>query len=73
MDKKNVQKSFVKNGLTDEIFCLDNLFLSSQIKPLLNFFVMIFFEKKYLKIFSCQYLGNVGNRKNRKKSQELCM
>jgi len=39
MDKKNVQNWVAENLLTDEIFCLDNEKLSSEIKPK-NFFLL---------------------------------
>jgi hypothetical protein len=53
--KKNVQKSYVKNGLTEKIFCLGKFILSSYFKPknkknvTKNF---IFFAEKGLGRFS---------------------
>jgi hypothetical protein len=48
--KINVQNRHVKNTLTDEIFCLENENLSSQMKPKFFYFVMIKFLKKLYKL-----------------------
>jgi hypothetical protein len=69
MDKNKCPKNFCKNRLTDKKIYYDILFLSSQIKPFLYFFVMIFFEKKVKDIFFRKYNGKRGNQFYAKKRQ----
>jgi len=77
MDKNKCPNFENKNTLTDKIFCLDNFFLSSQIKP----FILSFITKKNLKIKSVvtlmETLGDQNEGKKGKKGQsdfycEMC-
>jgi len=45
MDKNKCPKKYFKNTLTEKKFCLGILFLSSQFKPSIYLFIMIFFLK----------------------------
>jgi DNA-binding ferritin-like protein len=57
----------VKNVLTEEIFCLEKLFLWCQFKRQIYFFLLVFFQKIFSSPTSMETLGNQIQQNSAKK------